>query len=1500
MKAFLRTISVVLLSVMMFAAIVPCISAVDIKDSALNSASSTEYTREYTFNSTNKMDQANAMLTDPAKYNGTKNFKEIYDIFKNEIKNNTNGYSFGTPTTPIGSVSKASWHTTSVKLPEITEDHPRLLVTRDNIPTIRKALEERNPTNERFFALLDMNVAEKRAYDANGEPMDTVVNGKANGGINSGKLGAAKADFFGRAGTHNYDGYYLEVIQVKALGYLIDGHEVYGKQAIHCMKQLLRTLNIKKINSNQEREFGNVMFTAALVYDWCYDLLDAEDKKQLIAGVEYKVGKVTNDYGTSFSVNFPPSKVGAVSGHGSERQVLRDMLAAAIAFHGDNSSWYEYIGTLVFEHYVPVRNYYFRSGISQQGVGTYASGRHIADMFSAWLLMTSTGSQPYENIDKTVRNFLGYEITPGKIFTDGDGSGLYQNNYEFRALAYMTAYMFEDEAMLAQARDMLPKQAFGTDKKMDLTIELHSALYVALTGMSDITPAADKYEGMPLIQYNGSPVGQYVTHEKFGVTDSASVFMKIKERSTANHEHADAGNFMIYYKGMLTADGGVYNGYGGAHTRYYHQATVAHNSILVYDSSKANVNSSDLATKWYSGGQIWPAEVQTLDALKNSESMHAGNVIGNRHGYYDAAQTSPKFAYINGNLAFAYPSETVDKLGRRMLTVYTGDDDVPMLFFVYDTVTAKNQSYEKKFLLQIASSDAPTVSGNTVTTVNGNGKLVLTSLSSDISISKVGGRTYGTDGKYVAASSKNYLINGKQNSTTNDYDVGTWGRVEIKATNASKSSKMLNAMYVTDKSNNTAYKMEAITGISTNLSAGDFEGAVFNVNGKGFAAVFAKKDLTGGRTGTDGQYLTYNTLSFTTSGSSTMTYYVDGLAAGNWNITVDGKSYGSVRTGYGLITFDAPAGNVVLTKESEEVATLRTELLNALGTKISNASNTYTAESYAEYSIAYDSIRSQINAADDVATLNAINVSTLKSNAENKLVSVASILQNKKSELLSALGTKISNSNSTYTADSYTAYSNAFDAITSKINSASDLDALNAIDVVALKLAAENKLVTVDNAIANKKAELLSALGSKISNSNSKYTADSYTAYSNAFDAITSKINSASDLNALNAIDVASLKKAAENKLVTVANAIANKKAELLSALGSKISNSNSKYTADSYTAYSDAFDAITSKINSASDLDTLNAIYVPSLKKAAEDKLVLTPEPEVPDELATLKAELLNILGTKISNANNTYTAESYAIYSTAYDDVYSAITSATDAAELNAINVAALKANAEDRLITVADVMLAKKSELLTTLGAKIKNDDGKYTDESYKAYTDAFDAITLSINSAKDLETLNAIDVSALKSEAEQKLEVAPIPVPIDKSALIAEIDKAEALDKNEYTSSSWTALEAALNAANAVNNNADATQEQVNTAKNNLAAAIGALEKLSADVPGDETTDSTEESTEKSTEESTKDTSDDKDDNKDYQIKFSGCGSSIALSAIAVVSAFGMALVIKKKD
>ncbi len=1032
MKVLLRALSVLLLSVMIFTALVPCVSAqITLKEPTRNSASDTEYTRDYTFNNSEK-DEANDYILYTDMGTGS-SLMSIYESLRSEIKNATSGsYYFGKEDSSIGTPD-SSWTAT---LPAITQDHPRLLITKDKIPTVRKSLEEKNPTNERFFELLD----QPTSY------------------INNGKLGAATENYDGRKGLHNYRKDYLEFIQIKALGYLVDGHELYGYQAIHCMKQFLRTLDIQYINTNMEREYGNTMFTAALVYDWCYDLLTPEDRNQLRAAVQNRTAKgncgdpsytTTTHYQWKMSVGYPPTNIGAVSGHASERQILRDYLSVALAFYGDNNSWWNYIGKVLYSEYVPVRNYYFRSGISHQGIGVYVSGRHIADMYSAWLLMTATGSQPYENIDKTIRNFLGYECAPGKLFSDGDGTFSQQNNYEFRALSYMTAYMFADEPMLAQARDMQPTVAFGAD-----TIELTSAMYVALTGMSDITPADNKYEGMPLIQYNGSPVGQYVTHEAWNDPNSAGVFMKIKERSTANHEHADAGNFMIYYKGMLTADAGVYSGYGSDHTRYYHQATVGHNSLLV-DNGSQDSSSTDKKIKYYSGGQLWPAEAKSLTELK-SETYHTGNVVGNRHAYYDAAKTQPHYAYIGGNISGAYDSGTVEFAGRRMLVVYTGDETVPMVFFTYDRITSVGGNYKKTFLFHITSPDAPTIvqSTKTMATENGGGRLVLTCLSDNVELKGVGGRVYGTNGKLDDSQSKNYYINGFGQVPIN-YDDGTWGRVEITNTQggtvvAGRTTSFMNSMYVTDAGNSTYYATKPITNVSANIaSAGDAEGGVFN---NSIAAIFVKKNLK------DSSSFNSKTISFTTEGTESLEYYVDGMAGGTWKVTVDGEFVENAVASNGLLTFEASAGEVVLTKESADLTSVKTELLNTLGEKISNTDGIYTASSYTNYSKAYNAIVDKINSATTIEQVNAIDVVAEKEYAESLL---ASALELKKAELLDMLGAKKANSG--YTFDSYNAYSDMYDNILYRINNATTVAEANAIDVPTLKATAE-ALLQKDNA----------------------------------------------------------------------------------------------------------------------------------------------------------------------------------------------------------------------------------------------------------------------------------------------------------------------------------------------------------------------------------------------------------------------------------------------------
>ena len=795
-------------------------------------------------------------------------YKPLYEAQREEIAKDS---LLGVATEIIGTPLWDAAPTTPIN------EHPRLLITKDQLPFVREMLQENNKTNQRFRTLLETELE------------------------SGGRLGEPTVDFDGRDGLHNYDKSVLEIIQVKALGYLIEGHELFGYQAIYYMKNFLLTLDIQYIASDQCHEYGNTMFTAAIVYDWCYDLLTEEDKAQLIAGVETRTASgycgdpsytSTPVYKLKMEVGFPPSGQSAVSGHGAGAQVLRNYLAAAIAFYGDNDSWWDYVAARIYSEYVPVRNYYYTSGVAAQGTAVYAAHRLSYDHISAWLLTAATGENPYVGMEDTVRGMMGYECASGILFTEGDGTYETRRQSTFLHSAYMAAYLYRDGEMLAWAEDLLGAGKFGAETK-----HLTSALYVALRGTARVERAEDRYAGMELIQYNGHPVGQYIVHEKWNAADSAAVFMKIKEMNTANHEHDDAGVFEIYYKGMLSSDGGCYNVYGKPQTKYFHKATISHNGLIVFNPSKWDYSSNDLGKKWYSGGQISPGAINSFEEFLTLEECRTGRVIGKQHGYFNNDAACPEYAYIAGDITAAYPKDTVSYVGRRMLTVYTEDESFPMVFFVYDDITSTEASYEKRFLLQISSKDEPTVdaSAKTVVTENGDGRLVLTCLSDGVTFNKVGGRN---EGAYNAALSKNYTINGHQCLPESDSaDDKHWGRVELTASNASENATFMNLLYVTDRGQmKTAPLVDRIVGEGV-------DGGVFG----NIAAVFASsREREAG------------TLSFTVTGGDTVRYYVSGVCEGEWSVSIDGKRVGTYTATAqgGMLTFTAAAGKVVLTPEN--------------------------------------------------------------------------------------------------------------------------------------------------------------------------------------------------------------------------------------------------------------------------------------------------------------------------------------------------------------------------------------------------------------------------------------------------------------------------------------------------------------------------------------------------------------------------------------------------------
>ncbi|MBR5044515.1 MAG: heparinase II/III family protein [Clostridia bacterium] len=675
--------------------------------------------------------------------------------------------------------------------------------------------------------------------------------------------------------SQNFSDPVMNGIQALALDYVLTGNEISGYSAIYAIKNALTTINYSGM-SDVTRYYGYTMYIAACVYDWCHDLLTETDKTQIVLGVQKKCCEAGMEAG------FPPSGLDAVSGHGAEFGILRDYLAFAIAIYDEYPGWWDYIGGRFYADYVPVRNEFYEAGMVPQGVSLYAQTRYGADIYSAWLIKAATGTLPYDaaNMKQVARTIFSHEL-PGTYsgkyyvgFNTGDDHVPDGSFINYTKIALISSHLFGDATMRAELEYY--KTNYSTFANESVIADAGVAEYL-ICSSSGVKAAEDRHEGMDLILYNGGWLGQIIARNSWK-NDQAAVLMKVGVRTTGNHDHCDAGQFQIFYKNILAGDTGAYTKYGEDHHYYYHQATIAHNCVLIYNPALSSSENG-----YYSGGQRFPkaGSVGTYSSWKNNSKYTTGAVAGVSYGYADAEKTQPTYAYIAGDLTPAYDSSTVSEVTRRMLTVFdTGHPDVPMYFFVFDSIKSQNASYKKTFLLHVPKE--PTISGKTVTEVNGNGKLVLQNvIGNNVTIKGVGG------------AGKNYWINknGADNYVQLNNNAGReddyWGRVEISPATGNKIDRLLNVMFVCDADKSPNLKATAI-------DTDDVKGAVI---GK-VAAVFVTSAT---RRST--------TLTFTAGGSGEYTYYVSGVKAGTWMLSYGGTTLKlSATEDGGFLTFRAPAG----------------------------------------------------------------------------------------------------------------------------------------------------------------------------------------------------------------------------------------------------------------------------------------------------------------------------------------------------------------------------------------------------------------------------------------------------------------------------------------------------------------------------------------------------------------------------------------------------------------
>jgi hypothetical protein len=681
-----------------------------------------------------------------------------------------------------------------------------------------------------------------------------------------------------------------EAIEASALRYVLLGDVKEGNKAILMLKNFLDSVKFK--TSDQYHGIGNTINMAAIVYDWCFPLMSDTERDAIIVKM-----KAIADFSEMGYTNLVTN---AVEGHPSENMIMKDLFAAGVAVYDQDTEIYEKAAEAVFNKYVPVRKFWYESGMHHQGDSYGMQGRYSPELWSQIIMRRMGHDDLFTEKQGDILMRAIYTRRPdGQLLRDGDS---YQDIYtppnttwKYQMVSMLAASQYENPYV----RDMFLKEYVpgAEDAVMEMLL---------LPSNMVSRPVDD----LPLTKYFGAPMGSMVARTGWDNPvainkNSPSVVaeMKIGGYWFGNHQHLDMGSFQLYYQGSLAVDSGLYRGvltpgatktqdYLSAHDMNYFKRTIAHNSMLVYDPSEVfRYRGKDLDND---GGQRWAnstyAEAQSLEQLVGKDYGRA-KVTGHEYGTDPFA---PEYSYIKGDLTQAY-SDKVKQFERSMMFLNLKDSTHPAAMVVFDKVVSADKNFDKFWLLH--SMEKPEVNGSVATITRNNdgysGKLVNeTLLPVDASVEIVGEHDYNFEVFDTSYDQWPY-VEPNQKPGQHTIEQGAY-RVEVKPTVKAETDYFLNVMQVMDSGQTVTLPTERLDSDLMTGAQIDDRAVWFSKSGKRLN----------------------ETVTLSTYGSEPeMMLTVADMQQGRWRISMDGQpdQFGEVSDEGGVLAFHAPAGSYTLT-----------------------------------------------------------------------------------------------------------------------------------------------------------------------------------------------------------------------------------------------------------------------------------------------------------------------------------------------------------------------------------------------------------------------------------------------------------------------------------------------------------------------------------------------------------------------------------------------------------
>lgn len=774
--------------------------------------------------------------------------------------------------------SAESYNPGDIKPPANT--HPRLFFTSKDIPSIKA-----NLTHEQNISSYNKLVKDA-GYNTNGY----------------------LSEYEALTGT-NADMQTISAAGNCAFLYAINNDTKAGEKAVRILGNIVDTLSTKGGNVTYiSRHIGHTLFNCALVYDWCYDIIDAETKEKFI-GLFYIMA-------SQLETGWPPVKMNIVQGHALEGELLKDYLACGIAVYDEDPGIYNNVAGRIINDIVPIKNHYSTSMQLFEGA-TYGPYREFFTMMSAYMFKAIGYPEIYNPIQYQLYGMFYNKKPDGRFISTGDDANEEVWGYtdSFSSCLFLAGNFYKDPYL---------KREYMRSSHMGNTVINDAGMVTPLIHLitNDVSVKADgTFRELPLTAFYNYPSGVMSARTSWNEgkdSDTLHVQMNIQEQYYGGHQHLDSGHFDIYYKGTLAVDSGIYesaawkdaNGntvtnlaHGSVHDFGYHKRTIAHNSLLVYNPGESAINS------YFSnadGGQTGKYEAGMVNsaAKLNDGTADVGYVVS-----YDFGENlyAPEYSYLKGNLTEGYGSK-VSNFTRSFMFLNFKDEKYPGALIVYDNVTAPKalfssySSYKKTWLLH--SQEEPVISGAvttiTATTLPGNnGRLINnTLLPSNAVITKVGG-----EGNEFTVNGTNYTAVPK--SSYNEY--GVW-RVEVSGKNVSTNrynanEEFLNVMQMSENSENIApLDVKLITSVS------GYNGVKIKDR-----VVYLKK----------AEALSSSALTLAATDSEAM-QIIDGLSPGVWSVKNSSGTVVATKNvyeGHNTLSFTAPAGTYTLTR----TATTNTE-----------------------------------------------------------------------------------------------------------------------------------------------------------------------------------------------------------------------------------------------------------------------------------------------------------------------------------------------------------------------------------------------------------------------------------------------------------------------------------------------------------------------------------------------------------------------------------------------